>query len=350
MDRAPQRRRPWRQSAAMKVVVAAARAGLTRGASASAALALLGALAACRPNPAPTTTFPPITWPSPWPSATREPWPSATRGPSTMPAPSTTPVPTPTRTARPTVDPAAEWPVSMTLDEARSEARSWLDPKRQPRIEWAGYVARADLSVFVAGQACSTDELWRVGPAEGDEALPDMGIVVIASTRGLSMGLEESHGGSGAAIDACNSSAEARERIVALFDARTGRRLVVTMDYWMNVDVGVLWRTSTPPRVRSVPRPTASPTAPQTAATTAAPTTTLTLTAPTWPTPAGRPVDGDSVPPAFRDALRAYPLLPGSRWTWRAVSRYKGVAWQSSLLTETVEAAWLVAPDRLAVR
>ncbi|MFN8422200.1 MAG: hypothetical protein U0470_02020 [Anaerolineae bacterium] len=296
---------------------------------------LLTALAACRP--APTTSPPPITWPSPWPSATLDP----SRG-HIVPPP-LTPTPTPTPTARPTIDPSVSLPVSMSLDEARSEVLTWLDPTREPRIEWSGYVARDDLDVFGDVGACLTDDLWRVGPADGDEPLPDVGIVVIASTWGLSMGLEGSHGGGSRVdvADGCNSASDERERIVGLFDARTGRRLVVTMDSWIGDGVVAKWHASKP-RIRSVPVRTA---APMDAAT--APPTPV---APVWPTPSGPPVDRDTIPPAFRETLRAYPLLPGSRWTWRTVARYEGVAWRSSLLTETVEAAWLVAPDRLAVR
>jgi len=251
----------------------------------------------------------------------------------------------------------------MALQEAEATVLGWLDPERSPQIAWSGYVARADLGAFEGTRHCSGDGIGAVGSYEGGEPLPDVGVVVLALTWGLSMGINDSHGGSERFPDACNSAMVARERVIGLFDARTGQRLVAVLDRF-DEEVIAGWQASALSVVhadatvaaRATVNAIASPTSAMAAmsATLAAAAQPVLLPTPVrpaeWPTPSGEHVDRDSVPSAFRLALTQYPLLPGSRWTWRVVERKQGVAWRTSLLTETVEAAWLTAPDRLAVR
>jgi hypothetical protein len=56
-----------------------------------------------------------------------------------------------------------------------------------------------------------------------------------------------------------------------------------------------------------------------------------------------------NLPEALRDTFVAYPLVPGSSWTWRITDTNAGVSWTTQLMTETVEAAWLEG-DAVVVR
>lgn len=134
-------------------------------------------------------------------------------------------------------------------------------------------------------------------------------------------------------------------RLVAMFDARNGARLsALPFDPYASMD-----------QVASV---LAAPTAAITFSVTVPPPTP-TQSGPTWaptslptaaPTPIGSPVNANNVPPAMRSVLAAYPLLPGSTWTWETTSWQGGVRWERSRMTETVLGAWRLDEEHAAVR
>jgi hypothetical protein len=55
----------------------------------------------------------------------------------------------------------------------------------------------------------------------------------------------------------------------------------------------------------------------------------------------GPPFILTELPAALRPTFSAYPLLPGSAWTWRFTSEYGYTRWVAAVITETVESAWL---------
>lgn len=296
---------------------------------------MLPALTSCRPAPTTTPTRSPITRPS---SRTT---PTTTARDTAVFTPSASATLTPQATLGPSV-PA---PVSMTLDEAKAEALSWFDASRSPRVEWAGYVAR---EVIGAGleDGLIDDAMTSWYRSRPISELSAVGVVVVASTFGLSMPLDAANDGkySPCDVDGCGGDDAARERVVTVFDALTGGRFAtMPQTRWVRWPNVVAWQAEPPPNTVQVRRPTV---AHPTAAPTIAPTRSLTSVA----TPDAPPLQADNVPVPMREVLAAYPLLPGSRWTWRVTSCWEGVWWHASELTEVVEAAWVLADDRVAVR
>lgn len=297
----------------------------------AAALALLPILlTACRSTPTPTR--PPITWPSPWPSATSE--------------PSATPRPRPTRTAMPTVDPAVPLPVAMSLDEAHAEVLSWLDPGHAPRIVSVDYVPGAAVAAhrFITGEIALFDTFGgrnEMRLLDGNRMPPSL-VRVVAECAPLDAPLlvrmTGLRGGGPQPLSDDPST------LIALFDATTGARLAAyPVDRTPNDQIDTALAAPTiaiPFRATRIP-PTA---------TSGVPTQTPRPTPTTVPTPIGPPVGADSVPPAMRAVLTAYPLLPGSTWTWESASWEGGVSWTRSRMTETVQAVWRLDDARLAVR
>lgn len=285
-------------------------------------------LSSCRT--APTATRPPITWPSPHPSATNE--------------PTATPKPWPTKTPLPTIDASAPLPVAMTLDQARAEVLSWLDPAHTPRIVSADYIPAAALATgrTVSG-AKRIDDLFS-GFLDDQVVVtsPTMVRVIASYTRPDAPLLELPLG---FFSNGWPFSGMAPSRLLALFDASTGARLsALPLDTYATTDLGA----------SALAAPTAAITV-----TVAMPLPTPARQGPTWaptspptpaPTPIGPPVDADNVPPAMRSVLTAYPLLPGSTWTWETTDWVGGVRLERSWTTETVLGAWRLDDTRLAVR
>lgn len=286
-------------------------------------------LASCRPTSMPSSL--PISWPSPRPPATSKPFKSST--------------PPPTRTAMPTVDPAVPLPVAMTLDEARAEVLASLDPKHGPWIVSADYIPGAALvTVLSTTQApLSFDDFVDAAYAERltERPLPPTIVRVVAAYEPLEAPVGRAMG---EFLYGDRPMAEVPTRMVALFDATSGARLASIAVKQRRFDVlttalsaptvAIPVRATTVPPTARVDRPTLTPPA----------------TATARPTPSGPVVDADSVRPAFRDALNAYPLLPGSTWTWESTSLVDGVTWTRETMTETVTGAWQLDATHIVAR
>ncbi len=248
-------------------------------------------------------------------------------------AATSTPTPRPTWTPRPTVDAAVPLPVAMTLEEARAEVWSWLDSAHAPRIVSVDYVAGAAVETdrFMTRQPLVFDSQVDMDFAEllAGRRLPTTVVRVVAEFAPLDAPLYRQ-------IDDLRGVGEPRSvvpaRLVAMFDATTGARLALMSAETRQVDVlettlaaptvpftfqaTVLQATATADRATSMPMPSAT----------------------TIPTPIGPTVEAASVPPAMHEVLTAYPLLPGSTWTWESTSLNNRVTWTRSRMTDrTVE-------------
>ncbi len=289
----------------------------------------------------------PITWASPYPSATLGPITPPSPQPSATPGPSATPSPWPTKTALPTVNASVPLPVAMTLEEARGEVMSWLDPDHAPRIVSADYVPAAAVAFERdhVGAFIVNDLYGGWWEDRRLERLPTTLVRVVADAEPLEMRLILRRPGFNAPpLDAPRpGQSDERSRIVAWFDALSGARLALETLDWPSDEVRG--------------QPPAEPTAAITFAVTPIPLTMTPMpqarerVVPTAvPTPLGAPVDADHVPPALRDVLTAYPLLPGSTWTWDSTSWEMRVTWSRWRTTETVTGAWQLDDRRIVVR
>lgn len=299
-------------------------------------LALLLAVSACRSSGTMTPRPQPLATPTPTPS------------PSPTPTPHPTRTPAPTATTLPTVDPAVPLPVAMTLDEARAEVWSWLDPAHAPRIVSVDYVAGAAVAPdeFISGERFVFDYFGGMQDVRllAENRMPPTVVRVVAECAPLDAPLLTQmvdFRGGGPGYDT-------PRRLVVLFDATTGARLgAMAADGHKNVivdsalaapTVAITYRATRIPPTATVERLSPIPTP-----------------MPTWtqvivPTPVGPTVRADSVPPALREALTDYPLLPGNAWTWESTSFEGGVKWSRSRMTETVTGAWQIDDVRVAVR
>ncbi len=133
-------------------------------------LAAVAAVAACRPTSTPTSLVP-------TPDAARI---AAFSAQLTAAVPRALTSPTPTVTPTDEPEPLT---VGVSLAEAEREVLSWLDPSREPRIEWSQYVRRSDLGADGVPLLRDTyPDLFHDQPVAG---LGDPLIVVVASTRGI---------------------------------------------------------------------------------------------------------------------------------------------------------------------
>lgn len=278
-----------------------------------------------------------------------------TAAPLTRPTPKPSDIPSPAPPPEPVV-------VHISLEEAEREVLSWLDPTREPRIEWSRYVRRAELATAVRTTAWSIlrdqwEGIFHDFPLECPEdqspdACSDPIIVVIASSRSISLSDidPESHSERGD----LQRSSEERLTIVGGFDASTGARLVAmptsgwpgagpeyelshalermpSADVVLDLDGRSLAArhveeersTSSRAKTATARRVEATPTAEPTAVPRSAFLTQATL------------------PDSLRSTFRAHPLAPGSSKTWRFTHVNGGVRWIHLIVTETVKSAWL---------
>lgn len=295
------------------------------------------AATACSPAQSPTPIF------SPSPTAARVP--PITSAPTTY-RPSAAPTRRPTRTPWPTVDASVPVTVAMSLEAARTEVLSWLDPGHQPRILSVDYVPGAAIRAhhtFLDGTQVLFDAT--TGSLEAHwlpDGIPPALVRVVADTAPLVAPLLD--GGFAGTWPGTATPIALRVRIVALFDAVTGERLSARSDREdVVVEPGSSLAAPTAAivmRARFAP-PTGTPTGlPRAGLGTATPVST----------PDAPAIDAVSMPDSLRSVLDTYPLLPGSTWTWETISLDNGVRWERSRMRETVTGAWLLAPDRAVVR
>ena len=312
-------------------------------------MVVVAALAACQPlprTPTPNPRFAPVTAsPTASPSAT------ATLTATAPPLPLDAPV-----------------VVGVPLVEADREVLSWLDPAREPRLEWSAYVRREAL--VRAGWTIAQD--WMAGFVEERpiDHLSDPVIMVVVSTRGIDpiLGIDEKGAPRAPGASQTLWLSPKRVGVAALFDAFTGGRLAAMpvcpegfeTDNCSWRSMAELHRLPTAPaqqapalRITVTPLPTlaqgeaasAFPLSSLVATPTAAHHSDPTLGRLTWST----------LPKDLHATFHFYGLAPGSNWTWRYVEQNGDVWWRTSLVTETIEAVWLekdmaVVQSRVAVR
>jgi hypothetical protein len=285
------------------------------------------------------------------PSPAAPPETSSALGP---PAPGEATAPGPTVVAAGT-DPAAvaagawpagkRFPLALPEDVAGREVLGWLDPARDPRIEWTRVVRREDLV-----QAWGAEPLVNAAvPGRAILTAPDLPpvlVAVLASTGGMSRQVE---GAGGVVPNPCwGVTDDEREQVFAAFDAATGVVRIGEVVYpglqpaiAAAAAIPAVSTEEAPAVLAAVPTPPSTPASPDDAAPKA--------TSPEVP-PDAVALSPESVPPALVGALRAWPLLPGNRWTWRVTTRAEGLHWSVTLVTETVAAGWVVGEDTALVR
>jgi hypothetical protein len=252
---------------------------------------------------------------------------------------------TPTPRASPAAGLAETVVVGVSLKEAERQVLAWLDPEREPRIDWARYLRR---DAFVAAFAPRT---WLADmslvPRE-DRPLDDLNdaplIVVAASTLGI-----DAFAGPPFTswIAPPELTSPNRVPVFAVFDAVTGERRIAMAPWasewedWTDIALAAptaAVRFAPEAKVSATPRPTALGSS----------ATPYLLAPSTWtpsPTPTDVPAAArltrSNMPTDLRPAFEAYPLIPGTSWTWRYTLTTGNVRWEAMVLTETVEAAWL---------
>lgn len=297
---------------------------------AAAAILVLGAsLCGCARS---TPTSPPP--PTGTPSATSAISPTATN------AASATTIPTPTDMPGPIA-------VAVPLAEAERDVLSWLDPTREPRIEWSKYVRRRELgeAIEANGHMFLLDMWPGLFEHVPLSTLSELLIVVVGSTRGIDPLSAPGKEGEPWLQRQAQPVAVSPDRqlVVAVFDALTGERLAAvpalggefldTLGSLRSLDVHVR-----PDARRTLtPWPTWPPSVTPAAATATpfppinTPTSVPDVARLTW----------SNLPAELRPTFRAYPLAPGSSLTWRYTMENGGVRWVAAVLTESIEAAWL---------
>ena len=324
-----------------------------RAAAGAIGMVVVAALAACRPLPSSPTPNPrvaPVTAPpghistlvarlterSASPAAPPR---TATASPTASPSATATPLP---------LD--APVVVGVPLEEAEREVLSWLDPEREPRLEWSAYVRREAL--VKAGIDHLVD--LRSGSAYDSSPLDgarDPLLLVLASTQGMDPYFDMGAGGAyGRHPGNSQPAALAPERLTVLgaFDALNGeilgsnavqgRRLEKPFDDTptyrslptavARFDPGSRLRSTATRVVTPEPWPTSLG---PISTSTASPTTIPPSAAITWAT----------LPTALHPTFKVYGFAPGSSWTWSVNGQSQDVVWWSYVLTETIEAAWM---------
>lgn len=241
--------------------------------------------------------------------------------------------------------------VSLSRQDAEREVLSWFDPTREPHIEWSKYVRRNEMAAALqaAGMGLLRD-VWRSSFEDVPLVLMDDDplVVVVASTRGIDPLSGHERDGQPWLQPQAQPDAVSPHRVtvLAVFNAITGQRRAAMS--WPSADPSALIDTLTDLRAAAVnyrpdlrptetPHPTSPPTPTELAgrSTQWPPTPTPTLV------PASAYLTAANMPPELRSTFAAYPLVPGSSWTWRYTFSNADVRWVAEVLTETIEAAWL---------
>jgi hypothetical protein len=259
------------------------------------------------------------------------------------------PTPTGTATSTPTVVPLSNAvSAGVSLEEAESEVLAWLDPSREPRIEWSRYVRR---DAF-AGQFPWDVHFADMSHGSDDRRLSDIHddplIVVSASTRGIDKL-------AGPPVEGWLApprfTSTDRVPVFAVFSALTGDRKIAMAPPAPGEDEWTALALAAPTavvnfvpeaKVSSTPWPNSGTPWPYPGYA-RQPTTTPTYTPTTVPSTAQ--LTSANLPPGVATMLDTYPLIPGTSWTWRYTLTNGNVRWEAMVLTETVESAWLEGED-----
>ena len=334
-----------------------------RAAAGAIGMVVVAALAACQPlppTPIPNPRFAPVTA-APGHISTliarlTERSASPTAPPRTATA-SPTASPSATATPLPLDAPVV---VGVPLEEAEREVLSWLDPAREPRLEWSAYVRRETLAAAKMGMDSDIDADHR-DPETHDsfQTVADLGdplLLVMASTRGMDpfWGLvNNAISPRGPSTSQPSALSPDRLTVLAIFDALTGARQSVgpirnrrsnqsirTTDY-IALPTAVI-RFDQAARLTMTPNPTRdSQLIPDSARLPASNSPYATPTATATEVPKSAQITKANLPEDLRDAFVDSGLAPGSTRTWFISGQDHDVRWFSSIVTETMEAAWL---------
>lgn len=319
-------------------------------------MVMFAALAACQPKPPSPTPNPrlaPVTA-QPGHVATLVARLTALSASPTTAGPSATPTPMSTAPPLPLDAPVV---VGVPLEEAEREVLSWLDPAREPRLEWSAYVRRETL--VKAG----VDNLVDLRSGGAYDGLPldgahDPLLLVLASTQGMDpyIGMG-ANGAYGRPPGNSHPAALAPERLTVLgaLDALNGEVLgSIVVQGGRRLEKGF----DDTPIYRLLPTAVAhfDPSSRRW------PTATRVVTPGPWPTslgpiltptasptavPSSAAITWQTLPTALHATFKAYGFAPGSSWTWQVNGQSHDVVWWSYVMTETIEAAWM--EDGLAV-
>lgn len=280
-------------------------------------------------------------------------------------SPTSTPVdPSPTPTSTPIARGTLR-PVVMTIADAEREVLSWFLPANEARIERSLAVMVADLlasrpagapALHFMGMIMFVDDNGRFGPGfdKMKELAPDQVVIVVEGSH-KHIALDYAGRDAGEPPAAVPTDPElARSRYVSYFAAATGEHLgdqpldSYHPEFYRDwLDTLVRRPTAETVLVASA-TPTASKTATPTPLESATPNTG---SEPGMPTDAAeaRPLTAGQVPAALVDAARELAEVPGSRWVYRVTENWFGPHWSQHTVTETIRAAWRIAPDAMMV-
>lgn len=263
------------------------------------------------------------------PSDTALPLPSSKTPTAEDPTAQSTPMPTqipPTPTASATV----AWPlVTVRLSALEEEVLSWLDPSRQPRMEWSGWIPHAELMAVLGERACDCYEDSYM--YQDVTELPAMLAVVVASTQGI-----DAEGyGPDRPTECFAVASNEREAVMGVFGQNGRRWLSAALDAKVLQELSALRPMMAQDTVESLQRATPTP----------EPSDSGRSYPSVEPLPTGaRP---GIVPDALRATFEVYPLMPGTRRVFLYTYRFEGVRWFTSIVTQTVVGQWALG-DELA--
>jgi hypothetical protein len=254
----------------------------------------------------------------------------------------------------------------MRLEDASKEVLSWLDPRRAPRIEREFFVTERDVMEVnpAAGMYdwFAPDEIGSL-----DAPFPDAGsqrllVVVVASSQGMDIyHMAGQHAGQ--FPSSSNRDLEwpggtcfpvpstRRQRLLAIFDAASGSLVGAgpVSDPDQDRELSQLAKSGQSQLVGATPLPRSSPTAVSPRASTGS------ATQPPLPdlprdASAPKPLARGEVPAALLDLVREYPLVHGAQWVYRRADHSNNVRSSHGVITNTIDAAWQIAPDVMIVR
>jgi hypothetical protein len=246
----------------------------------------------------------------------------------------------------------------MRLEDAERATLLRLDPERDRRIELSFYVTEGELQAAAPG---SGPDNW-LGPEAGtaEPHFPEQGsgrvlAFVVASTHGMDIRAQ---------FDNTNRGTEPDDPCIPV-PSRQRQQIVEVWDMLSGTSLGAWDAMSVPPTVKDLAKRGRRHIAlPSLATRTPMPTTTEEALQPTASPELTPPVPADAVaiplglgevPAALVDVARDWPAAVGSRWVYRVGSTGYGwpdltTAWSSGRITETVDAAWQIAPDVMVSR
>ena len=335
-------------------------AGGRRAAPGAFGMVMVAALAACQPTPAsptPDSRLAQVTIP---PGHVATLMARLTERSASPTSPPRTDTPSPTASPSVTATPLpmdAPVVVGVPLEEAEREVLSWLDPAREPRLEWSAYVRWGAL--VRAGVA----DLYDLRTHFAYDGLPldgthDPLLLVLASSLGMDPYFDlGADGAFGRHPGNSHPAALAPERLTVLgaFDALNGEVVgSVVVQGGRRREKG----SDDTPIYRLLPTAVAHfdpssrrwPTATRVVTPGPWPTSlgpTLTPTASPTAVPSSAAITWETLPTALHPTFKAYGFAPGSSWTWKVNGQSHEVVWWSYVMTETIEAAWM--EDGLAV-